>query len=242
MLINNGHNVMSLVKLTGASALTAWRSMHGRGGYLFKAGAGMSRYYGVPSGYNPGVAYIPPEKTGGMTGRLTVSPTSDVDIMGLGLATGDAAVILAFYANLAGVKWAESDLVCSPEFWANLMGYGSLSSDLSIGSRPSAEDIIYALMDTPAGYIGGLSLRVALDGVRSKTNVIPTDPASESGILAKESTSTTINGLLNTVQSLIAIIKSKTDLLPDDVTSKSDLETTHGLGKWESGIEFIEET
>lgn len=36
-------------------------------------------------------------------------------------------------------------------------------------------------------------------------------------------------------------IRAKTDLLPSDPTSKSDLEATHGYGSWEGAIEFVEE-
>ncbi len=139
-MITCPNNIYSLVSLRGASPLTSSRATWCRsGGSLFIGGLNTSRYYGCPSGYSPanGTSFIPPEKTGGMTSRLAVTATPEADMM-------------------------YSDLLCEPEFWANLMGYGSLASDLSIGSRPSAEDIAYALMDTPVGYIGDISLRQAL--------------------------------------------------------------------------------
>lgn len=184
MLTRNGTNTPS-VRLIGQTSTVVLMRM--QSGFPHQVPlcftGGFNKMYGIPAGYNPGVAYFPALSPGGMSNRLVVSPTLEANIYGLGLMSGDATVVLTFYANLAGIKWMFSDLVCLPIFWANLMGYGSLSSDLSIGSRPSAEDIIYAMMDTPVGYLGSISFREAVSrqitsaAIKAKTDNLPTDPA-----------------------------------------------------------------
>jgi hypothetical protein len=132
--------------------------MWGRGGYFFKAGMGMSRYYGIPAGYSPsnGTSYVPPEKTGGMFTRsiIGIGVASDVPLTGKGiLETTIDGIGNLFFANLAGGKYGEATIEGIGDIIAGLIAKGHIACEVSIGSRPSAEDIIYALMDTPVGNI-----------------------------------------------------------------------------------------
>ena len=121
-----------------------------------------SKITSVPTGYfTNGIKF--PISYGGIGARLTgiASVTSDITGNGNVSATLDGIGSIT-YMNLAG----------GYNLGATLNGIGSLESGIQatakigamvrIGANPSADDVVYALLDTPTGNVDNLTLRQTL--------------------------------------------------------------------------------
>jgi hypothetical protein len=142
-----------------------------------------TRAFGVPVSaiMSEGSSFVPPEKSGALRchrGSLDGSGhiTPPV-ILGLGILS----VALTGLGDLTTV-----DLAGGRDLEATILGLGGLAADLNgpaviealirIGSTPSADDIIMAMMDTPVGSIESTmtlrqTLKVLLAVAAGKTDI-----------------------------------------------------------------------
>jgi hypothetical protein len=127
-----------------------------------------SRCFGIPQfTIQHGAYWQLPEHTGAIGSRgLLGAGTVLSDLRANGMITNTIlASAMLYYANLAGGRNLSSDIF-SPIgqlIGTDLRGKAVIESDIFIGFKPSADDIVYAMMDTPSGAIeSSMTLRQAL--------------------------------------------------------------------------------
>ncbi len=228
--------------------------------------AGVDQKSGKPNGYCPPYQWTMPIKDGGMSAygggiagagstvsSLSMGKACSADLTGTGgisissllsllvqLASGmtgageiSISSILSPAANLSagltglgeidisstlkGLAWAIADLTGAGSITADLRGKMWMSADIAVTGELTAVTVAEAVWSA----------------LSSQFNIAET--------MGEKLNSRTAETTTAAIQIITNAIKAKTDNLPADPTSKSDLETAHGLGSWESGIEFVEE-
>lgn len=121
-----------------------------------------SKVVSVPVGCYNG-AFVLPISMGGIAAHLQGIGSTNIDLNGVGnldvTLNGDGTVT---FVNLAGGINLTSDLEGNGTFTADATATAMLNALIRIGASPSADDIVYAMLDTPSGNIDNLSLRKAL--------------------------------------------------------------------------------
>ena len=158
MLLNNCGYFDGLSFLGGAqNGYKRQNRSHVKNGLTFD-----SKITSVPTGYfTNGIKF--PISYGGIGARLTGTAQANVDMNAVGNVSADlSGQGVVIYGNLAG----------GYNMGATINGVGSLETDIDatakigamvrIGANPSADDVVYALLDTPTGNVDNLTLRQTL--------------------------------------------------------------------------------
>lgn len=136
--ILGGHN-LRLAGASGSLSLT-----FGNGGQMLPI-VQMNQYYGIPGGYSLGRGYVGPVKVGGLGALARGDASHTASISGYGnvggTAAGEATTALTGFRTFSRSGTAAGVAT----FSAGISGIGRIAASLSIGSRPTAEDIISAL-------------------------------------------------------------------------------------------------
>ena len=105
----------------------------------------LDQQYGIPGGYSLGRAYVGPVKDGGLgaLSRGDAASTAFSEGYGnvVGEAAGEASTALTGFTTHSRTGTAAGVASSS----AGSSGVGNIEADLSIGSRPTADDIVSAL-------------------------------------------------------------------------------------------------
>jgi hypothetical protein len=155
----------------GPNIRSGFRNYWSGGAEMHKASTGMAtRAFGVPvyERMQDGACWCPPEKGGAMLCRNTIAGTGDyytaaLTAIGIILSSINGAASMT-NSNLAGGINASSSMDGTGSFAdADFRGKAVIDALIRIGADPSAEDIVFALMDTNAGNIeSSMTLRQAL--------------------------------------------------------------------------------
>lgn len=136
--ILGGYNL----RLTGASGSLSLT--FGNGGQMLPI-VTLNQYYGIPGGYSLGRGYVGPVKNGGLGALARGDASHSASASGygnvVGEAAGEASTALTGFRTFSRSGTAAGVASSS----AGSSGVGRISAALSIGSRPTADDIVSAL-------------------------------------------------------------------------------------------------
>lgn len=117
---------------------------------------------GPETGHPPGEAVIWALETGGVAAWIRGSSSFSPPIFAEGVLVAEVTGLGSVSANGSlGISRA-AVLNGTSSLDAPLLGQGTLVCSIQIGSRPSAEDIFYAIFDNPDSIEPGITLRQAL--------------------------------------------------------------------------------
>ena len=95
--------------------------------------------------WSSSTAWVKPIVLGAITGTSAGTSSSTAHAMGRGLVTGDTTGIATGTAHLRGVKYSGGTAAGAATNLAHAMARGYINATLSIGSRPTADDVAQAV-------------------------------------------------------------------------------------------------
>jgi len=158
MLLRNSTNYSNLSFMGGALGGLVDRA--NRHGWALQNARAFSVFTSYPPGYGAGALKLAVED-GGMACRASGVGTLSSSITGLGDVSASPAGSGTSAGALTGLKDAATTIVGVGALSPSITGTADLECTIDIGSKPSADDVFYALMDNP-NAVDGLTLRQAL--------------------------------------------------------------------------------
>jgi hypothetical protein len=157
MLQING-TVASRLSFRGGGAAFTMIGASERRGWAIANRIAFGNYVAKPAGYGEnGMAR--PVKVGGLGSWVRDSASSAAaPIQGWGSVAGEPAGVGAATSPITGLKDAAALVPGVGAVVAPIIGRGTIAATIRIGANPSADDIVFALLDT-AGTVDGLSMR-----------------------------------------------------------------------------------
>lgn len=125
------------------SNLVGLRSMQGQQYAARTVQADAARQDGLPWGTPSPWVY--PERDGAIKAQLSAVAATTAHAMGRGRVTGSVTATPTSDAHLKGVRYGSGSAVMALVTTAHLRARGNVAGTLSIGSRPTADDIAQAV-------------------------------------------------------------------------------------------------